>query len=579
MGHDDRRDTNIRSGKSSKVAGHASKERRIRHKDGLLSRGKEIGSVDSQGKIRRKDGFLMRGEVVGKVSGTEARAKDGIIFEGQKWGYVDPKGNVRQRDGALFKGRIVGSVKGDPTSALGYFVLKFQGIVDKVDTLEKEIRGDSRKGRYLARVQKMLVWVPKADALGDFDGLIRRLKQLEQICKKELDDNYRQKERLVSQARSLTNSSEWKATAEKLKDLQKQWKAVGPTYQEKQEVQWQAFREAIDKFFDRRKRHFETLNKEREANYAKKEQLISRALSYANSTDWKETGQKLKRLQQDWKSIGPVPREKQDAQWKKFREAQDRFFDRRKRHFDALNKEREANYTKKEQLISKALSYASSTDWKETAEKLKGLQQNWKSIGPVPREKQDAQWRRFREAQDRFFDRRNRHFNELNKQREANAKARESLIRQAETLSRSSDFKETGQKMKDLQSQWKAIGPVPREVQDSQWNRFRAAQDHFYSRRTDYYDRRQAEWQAKMREALDRKREQADRLRDSIAHDQGNIDRWRDQIYSLRPGGRADEIQSSLESKIDSVGEKIRSKESRVADLESAIRDIRSKLS
>lgn len=110
--------------------------------------------------------------------------------------------------------------------------------------------------------------------------------------------------------------------------------------------------------------------------------------------------------------------------------------------------------------------------------------------------------------------------------------------------------------------------------------------DRFYDRRTSYFEqrdreheRKSAEWRARTREALDRKREQAERLRESIQHDAENVSRWQDTIYNLRPGGRADEIRSSLEDKISDVESKIASKYSRLRGLEATIVDIRSKLS
>jgi chromosome segregation ATPase len=92
------------------------------------------------------------------------------------------------------------------------------------------------------------------------------------------------------------------------------------------------------------------------------------------------------------------------------------------------------------------------------------------------------------------------------------------------------------------------------------------------------YEHKQENWRDKMREALARKREQAHRLRESIEHDEGNIERWQNVIDSLRPGGRADEIQADLETRISDVDDRIRSKRVRVEELEESISDIESKL-
>ena len=91
-------------------------------------------------------------------------------------------------------------------------------------------------------------------------------------------------------------------------------------------------------------------------------------------------------------------------------------------------------------------------------------------------------------------------------------------------------------------------------------------------------ERKQEDWRQKMRDALIRKREQVSRLRDSIAHDQENITRWRIKIGFLRPGGRSADIHYDLELRIANVEDAIRSKERKIGELESAIRDIESKL-
>jgi chromosome segregation ATPase len=79
-------------------------------------------------------------------------------------------------------------------------------------------------------------------------------------------------------------------------------------------------------------------------------------------------------------------------------------------------------------------------------------------------------------------------------------------------------------------------------------------------------------------ERRDRKRQQAERLRESIEHDEGNVSRWQDTIYNLRPGGRADEIRDDLESRISDVEDKIRSKRRRLDELEDSISDIEARL-
>jgi len=97
-------------------------------------------------------------------------------------------------------------------------------------------------------------------------------------------------------------------------------------------------------------------------------------------------------------------------------------------------------------------------------------------------------------------------------------------------------------------------------------------------RKHEEWERKQQEWREKMHDTLRAKREQASRLRESIDHDEGNISRWRDTIYNLRPGGRADEIRYSLESKISDVEDRISSKQQKLREVEDDIDDIETKL-
>lgn len=482
--------------------GHADERSRIRERDGVIFKGEEIGYVDEERRIRKRDGIIFKGDVVGQVKGDAAHDKDGIIFEGEQWGYIDDQGNVRQKDGFIFRGRIIGKMRGhNKAAALGYFVLRFTKLEENYKALEREVRSAKNKSALLGKVRHMLEYVPKAEALGDFDGLLNKLKALE--------------------------------------------------------------REITD---------------EQSRNRSRKEQLCGRAESLSHSTEWKVTSEKLKELQQEWKSVGPAGHEHEDTLWKRFRAAQDKFYERRKEHFDRQEKERGQNRAKKESLCSRAESLGSSSDWKNTAEALKSLQAEWKQAGSAGKDYEDALWKRFRHAQDKFYERRAAHFEQRDQEQRENLRRKERICSEAESLAHSSDTKAAIARVKELQEKWKTVGHVPREQADSLWGRFRHACDRVFEHARHERERKQEEWHGKMREALERKREQAEKLRGSIEHDEGNVSRWQDTIYNLRPGGRADEIRDDLESRISDVEDRIRSKRRRVEELEESIRDIEARL-
>jgi hypothetical protein len=235
---------------------------------------------------------------------------------------------------------------------------------------------------------------------------------------RQLAENLQRKEALIARADELKESVEWKATAEAIKRLQAEWKAIGPVSQELSQELWDRFRAPANLFFERRQEHLAKLREEQEENLRKKEALCVRAEELAGSSQWKATAEALQTLQAEWKTIGPVPREHGDAIWKRFRKSLDEFFGRRQEHYTKLRKEQEENLRKKEALCVRAEELSQSTQWKATSEAIKGLQAEWKSIGPVPQKKADAIWRRFRGSIDVFFERQSAYFEQRNHQRD-----------------------------------------------------------------------------------------------------------------------------------------------------------------
>lgn len=158
----------------------------------------------------------------------------------------------------------------------------------------------------------------------------------------------------------------------------------------------------------------------------------------------------------------------------------------------------------KEALCAEAEQIAESTQWKTAGDRLKAIVEQWRQIHGVDRKTDDALWKRFAKARDTFSRRRGSHFAELDKQRTAAMDVKEALIRTAEELSESSEWADTATAYRQLMADWKAAGRAPRDVEDSLWERFRAAQEHFFSRRNQVFSERDAEFEqnAEQKESL-----------------------------------------------------------------------------
>ncbi|KAA9159941.1 DUF349 domain-containing protein [Amycolatopsis acidicola] len=137
---------------------------------------------------------------------------------------------------------------------------------------------------------------------------------------------------------------------------------------------------------------------------------------------------------------------------------------------------------------------AESTQWKAAGDRLRAILDEWKTVKGVDRKTDDELWKRFSKARESFNRRRGSHFAELDKQRAAAKVRKEELIAEAESLVDSEEWGATAGRYKDLMAEWKAAGRAPKETDDALWQRFRAAQDKFFARRSAVFSERDAEF-------------------------------------------------------------------------------------
>ncbi len=210
---------------------------------------------------------------------------------------------------------------------------------------------------------------------------------------------------------------------------------------------------------------------------------------------------RMRELQAKWKEVALAPPAKGELMWRRFKTAQDEVFGRTAPHFAAQAEERTSNLAKKQALCDRAEALADSTDWVKTAVALQGLQAEWKTVGAVPRGHEKAVWERFRASCDRFFTRRQEDLKNRKEAWNANLTAKEDLCAKAEALAESTDWDAASSQVRQLQAQWKTIGPVRKSKSDVVWQRFRTACDRFFDR---YKHRDQLELSAKAapREAI-----------------------------------------------------------------------------
>lgn len=146
--------------------------------------------------------------------------------------------------------------------------------------------------------------------------------------REERSANLAAREAIVAEAEGLTASTDWTKTAARLQELQKAWDETGPVLRDTGRDLARRFRAACNAFFTARRGVLSSQKKEWDENMGRREALCERAEQLATSTDWDATASELKKLQAEWKTIGPVSHKQREAIWNRFRAAADAFFER-----------------------------------------------------------------------------------------------------------------------------------------------------------------------------------------------------------------------------------------------------------
>src|SRR4029434_8791037 len=199
---------------------------------------------------------------------------------------------------------------------------------------------------------------------------------------------------------------------------------------------------------------------QRWANVGIQEALCEKMEGLTAVDDPEEIARRVRDLQQQWRQAADVPRAQGEALWRRFKTAHDDVWSRCEAHFAAQGEARAQTRARKIALCERVEALADSTSWIQTAEAIKQLQGEWKTIGPVSRGQEKAIWERFRAACDRFFTRRHADLAERKTMWAENLAKKEALCVKVEALRDSTDWDNAAAEIKRLQAEWKTIGPV-----------------------------------------------------------------------------------------------------------------------
>lgn len=330
----------------------------------------------------------------------------------------------------------------------------------------------------------------KPDELDNrFDAAFKliRDKKHEFVSKKEKEKekNLNQKNAVLEKLRHLVDGEESTTSLNALKEIQKEWKEIGNVPPAHVKTLWANYNALIQRFYDNRSIYFELKELDRKKNLERKLELCERAEKLLAESNIRSAIRELNELHEEYKHLGPVPKEEQENLWKRFKAASDQIYSKRKEFVDTLKTELHDNQIKKQALVDQLVPFLDFdsdkiADWNTKTKEILEIQKEWEKIGGLPRESAKEINKGFWGAFKQFFNNKNAFFKKLEAHRDENLKRKEELIQRALDLKESTEWDKTANELKKLQQEWKEIGPVPEKVRNDVYNRFKAACDEFF---------------------------------------------------------------------------------------------------
>jgi hypothetical protein len=147
--------------------------------------------------------------------------------------------------------------------------------------------------------------------------------------------------------------------------------------------------------------------------------------------------------------------------------------------------QRESTLAKRQEIAAEAAALADSTDWKKTTEKFAQMLATWKELPRFDRKIEQELWKTFSHARSAFDKRRRTHFAQQAKVRSTATTTKNEIVKKAEALKDSTSWVDSAKQFKELMDQWKAAGRIGKGEDEALWARFKAAQDHFFTRKNE----------------------------------------------------------------------------------------------
>lgn len=375
----------------------------------------------------------------------------------------------------------------------------------KIIALLKEERNQKLEQFLAEGGQKENFEPEKSDIERKFDNALQIFKNnknkfLENI-EAEKQRNLETKNGIIDDLRKLLEENEatpknLKELNDSFKELQEKWKNVGPVPQNESNNLWQNYHFYVEKFFDILRINRELKDLDLKKNLEQKIKLCEQAESLLLQDSVKQSFKELQDLHEKWKEIGPVPEDKKEELWERFKNASDQINQRRREHYEQIYAEQQNNYNAKVVLCEKAEEFTAqpATNAKEfnaISDQLTELLKVWKTLGAAPPKVNEEIWNRFKGTLDKFFEKKKEFFGKIKDEQQTNYNMKVNLAIRAEAIAKRTDWRAATDEILQLQKEWKEIGATSRKHSEAIWKRFRTACDQFFEAKSNYFNNAQ----------------------------------------------------------------------------------------
>ena len=288
-----------------------------------------------------------------------------------------------------------------------------------------------------------------------------------EYMEQEYAHNLEKRQHIIDRARVLEGEPAVQKALNELQYLHKLWKEEAePVAEEFREKTWDEFKEISNRIHDRKGELSAQIDEEQALNLEKKTKIIEEIKKIctpekeANHNYWQNSIKKIEALRTEFLKLGSVPRKVSNQNWNDFKQNLRNFNTKKNEFYKGLKNSQQTNLDQKLKLIATAKDNMLSEDWEIIVPLFKKLQDEWKTIGHVPRSMTNKVWDDFREACNTFFNNYREKNNAVNDNWKENYKNKKQLL---DELKEITDEEGSVEKIEHIKTNWNNIGKVPRE--------------------------------------------------------------------------------------------------------------------